>query len=126
MWGNSSTRIAVAVAATLLLVLTVANGSPAARRHSAEHPKTTHQQAERVATAQRVRERLGGSWGSGLTCEACKILVDTLDTMFMENKTSDDIVDVITELCVDLQIEDRNVCTLGVREFKVCVLYTIT
>ena len=69
---------------------------------------------------------MGGSWGSGLTCEACKILVDTLDTMFMENKTSDDIVDVITELCVDLQIEDRNVCTLGVREFKVCVLYTIT
>lgn len=74
-------------------------------------------------TARRLKQAqwnsTASSPSSGLTCDACKIIVDTLDKLFVENKTEDEIVDVITDICIDLQIEDRNVCTLVVKEFKV-------
>lgn len=74
-------------------------------------------------TAQRLRQTdQYGPPSSGVTCEACKLIVDTLDVLFMENKTQDDIVDVITTICIDLKIEDRNVCTLVVKEFQVSIL----
>ena len=56
---------------------------------------------------------------SGLTCDACKIVVRVMDVLFMENRTQDDIVEAITYLCIVLKIEDRNVCTLVVKEFQV-------
>lgn len=74
-------------------------------------------------TAQRLRQTVQyGPPSLGVTCEACKLIVDTLDVLFMENKTQDDIVDVITTICIDLKIEDRNVCTLVVKEFQVSIL----
>ena len=66
--------------------------------------------------------RLGELSGrSGLTCEACKIIVDTLDTLFAENRSTDEIVAISTDICIDLHIEDRNVCTLVVKEFQVYI-----
>ena len=56
---------------------------------------------------------------SVVTCDACKIIVGALDYLFMENKTQDEIVEVITDICIGLHIEDRNVCTLVVKEFQV-------
>ena len=54
-----------------------------------------------------------------LECEVCKIMVDALQHLLLSNSTEDEVVDVITKLCIDLQIQDQNVCTLVVREFKV-------
>ena len=77
-------------------------------------------------TAQRLKQtNQYGSPSSGLTCEACKLIVDTLDVLFMENKTQDDIVDVITTICIDLKIQDRNVCTLVVKEFQVVTVQIV-
>ena len=54
-----------------------------------------------------------------LECEACKIVVTVLQQLLLTNSSENEIVDVITKLCIALQIEDQNVCTLGVLEFKV-------
>ena len=73
-----------------------------------------------VLTARRLKHaQWNSSPSSDLTCDACKIIVDELDELFRENKTEDEIVDVITDICINLKIEDRNVCTLVVKEFKV-------
>lgn len=74
-------------------------------------------------TAQQLKKTRTGdttsSPSSDLMCDACKIIVGLLDTLYQENKTEDEIVAVSTEICIDLHIEDRNVCTLVVKEFKV-------
>lgn len=54
-----------------------------------------------------------------LECDACKIVVAALQQLMLTNSSENEIVDVITKLCIALQIEDQNVCTLGVLEFKV-------
>ena len=54
-----------------------------------------------------------------LECDACKIVVTALQQLLLTNSSENEIVDVITKLCIALQIEDQNVCTLGVLEFKV-------
>ena len=54
-----------------------------------------------------------------LECDACKIVVTALQQLMLTNSSENEIVDVITKLCIALQIEDQNVCTLGVLEFKV-------
>ena len=64
-------------------------------------------------------ENLSTPGYSGLTCDVCKIIVDVIDQSFIENKTQDEIVELATAICIDLQIEDRNVCTLVVKEFQV-------
>lgn len=79
-------------------------------------------------TARRLQQTLRNDGGpsapsSGLTCDACKIVVGVLDVLFMENRTEDDIVEAATYICIVLNIEDRNVCTLVVKEFKV-ILYS--
>ena len=57
-----------------------------------------------------------------LECDACKIVVTALQQLLLSNSSENEIVDVITKLCIALQIEDQNVCTLGVLEFKVLKL----
>lgn len=106
------TRTQVFLSATLLvfIFLTTANALPL-------KPDLVATRRLVDLTAQRLNQY--GSPSSGLTCEACKLIVDTLDVLFMENKTQDDIVDVITTICIDLNIQDRNVCTLVVKEFQV-------
>jgi len=54
-----------------------------------------------------------------LDCDACVVLVDAIQFLARENKSEDEIVDVATELCIKLGIEDKLVCTQAVREFKV-------
>ena len=54
-----------------------------------------------------------------LECDACKVVVTALQQLLLSNSSENEIVDVITKLCIALQIEDQNVCTLGVLEFKV-------
>ena len=54
-----------------------------------------------------------------LECEACKVVVTVLQQLLLSNSSENEIVDIITKLCIALQIEDENVCTLGVLEFKV-------
>ena len=54
-----------------------------------------------------------------LECDACKVVVTALQQLLLTNSSENEIVDVITKLCIALQIEDQNVCTLGVLEFKV-------
>ena len=49
----------------------------------------------------------------------CVVLVDAIQFLARENKSEDEIVDVATELCIKLGIEDKLVCTQAVREFKV-------
>lgn len=62
-----------------------------------------------------------------LECETCKIVVVILQQLLLQNSTEDEIVDIITKVCIDFKIEDKNVCTQIVLEFKVepfFVLYT--
>ena len=54
-----------------------------------------------------------------LECEACKIIVAALQDLLEKNSSEEEIVKVITTICIDLKIEDENVCTLVVPEFKV-------
>ena len=61
-------------------------------------------------TARQLEQTLrnDGAPGSGLTCDACKIVVGVLDVLFMENRTEDDIVEAATYFCIVLKTEDRN------------------
>lgn len=54
-----------------------------------------------------------------LECTACKLAVKTLQQLFSQNATEDAIVKAVVELCVVLKVEDENVCSLVVPEFKV-------
>ena len=62
---------------------------------------------------------------TGLECAACKVIFTVLQDLFLKNATEDEIVAVITAFCIDLKIEDENVCTAVVLEFKVCSSFTI-
>ena len=122
-------RLGRSLLVALLACQVLARASPPAQRVAPGEPlpatrKLVELTARRLGQLRQQatdgREEKGEE-GDGLTCEACKVVVDTLDTMFMENRTWDDIVAVITEVCIELKIEDRNVCTLVVREFKVAL-----
>lgn len=63
--------------------------------------------------------RFDESRPADLECETCKIVVELIQELLMQNTTEHDIVNVVTRVCIDLKIEDENVCTLVVREFKV-------
>ena len=56
---------------------------------------------------------------SGLTCGACKVVVSLLQELFAKETSEDEIAKIITRVCIDLKIEDENVCTLVVPTFKV-------
>ena len=61
-----------------------------------------------------------------LECESCKIIVGILQELMLQNASENEIVDVITRICIDLKIEDNNVCTLVVPEFKVYMFVYIS
>lgn len=54
-----------------------------------------------------------------LDCESCKIIVGVLQQLMMRNATEDEITHIIARICIDLKIEDQNVCNMIVVEFKV-------
>ena len=56
---------------------------------------------------------------TGLECESCKILMGVLQGLMLQNASEDEIVNVVTKVCIELKIEDENVCNLVVLEFKV-------
>lgn len=56
-----------------------------------------------------------------LECESCKVIVAALQQLMLQNATENEIVNIITRICIDLKIQDQNVCTLAVLEFKVLI-----
>lgn len=52
-------------------------------------------------------------------CATCKVVFTALQDLFLKNASEDEIVTIITAFCIDLKIEDENVCTAIVLEFKV-------
>lgn len=109
-------QVLLSAALLVFIFLTAANALPL-RQDLVATRKLVDLTAERLKQTNQY-----SSPSSGLTCEACKLIVDTIDVLFMENKTQDEIADVVTSICIDLKIEDRNVCTLVVKEFQVVIL----
>lgn len=56
---------------------------------------------------------------ANLKCESCKIIVGVLQQLLTGNATEDEICNIIARICVDLKVEDQNVCNQIVVEFKV-------
>ena len=57
-----------------------------------------------------------------LDCDACILIVDTIQRLARENVSEDEVATVATELCIKLQIERANfICRQGVQEFKVSI-----
>lgn len=58
-------------------------------------------------------------------CDACKLAIKALQILFTESASEDAIASAIVELCKALKIEDDNVCSLVIPEFKVnsCMAY---
>ena len=55
-------------------------------------------------------------------CDACILIVDTIQRLARENASEDEVATVATELCIKLQIERANfICRQGVQEFKVSI-----
>lgn len=74
----------------------------------------------RLAAGQLQRVASGGeSLMGGLTCDVCKVLVALVQELWDLNKTKDEVASVVEFFCEELKIEDRNVCSAIVPEFKV-------
>ena len=56
-----------------------------------------------------------------LDCDACKVLVDTIQFLARQDATEDVIATVATEFCIKFLSKhfDKSVCTQAVQEFKV-------
>ena len=65
-----------------------------------------------------LKAKISGPY-SGLTCEACKVIVPLLQQLFAQNISEDEVAKIVVRVCIDLKIEDENVCTLVVPTFKV-------
>ncbi len=55
----------------------------------------------------------------GLTCDVCETVVAVLQQLFQTGTAEDDIVNIAINICIDLKIEDRNVCESIIPLFKV-------
>ena len=116
--GQTKMERCAAVLLVITITIAVADASPAPfAKDLVVTKKLIDLTAQRLG---QIRQQSVSASGSGLECDACRIIVDAIDTLFSENKTTEDIVAVITDICIELQIEDRNVCTLVVKEFQVC------
>ncbi|XP_064389066.1 sphingomyelin phosphodiesterase-like isoform X2 [Halichondria panicea] len=71
-----------------------------------------------------LKARLGanGSPAASLTCSACKVVVNVLQDLFARDASEEEIEKIIIRVCIDLKIEDENVCTLIVPTFQEEVL----
>ena len=58
------------------------------------------------------------NWKS-VPCEICKLMVGIIQDAFLVNATEEAIVAELTNVCIDLQIEDQRVCTSIIPLFKV-------
>ena len=71
----------------------------------------------------KTRLSANGSPAASLTCSACKIVVNVLQDLFARDASEEEIEKIIIRVCIDLKIEDENVCTLIVPTFQVSTLY---
>ncbi len=73
-----------------------------------------------------LKTRLGalsvGAPTASLTCTACKVVVNVLQDLFARDASEEEIEKIIIRVCIDLKIEDENVCTLIVPTFQVRTL----
>ena len=56
---------------------------------------------------------------SGLTCDICESVVSVMQQLIDGKAAEEDIVKIAITICIDLQIEDKNVCESIVPLFKV-------
>ena len=47
---------------------------------------------------------------SKITCDACKLAMDVIRQFVEENRTNEEIIDYVTDLCVSLGLETEGVC----------------
>lgn len=52
-------------------------------------------------------------------CNICKLVVTLIRTLTAQEKAKSEIQSVLTKFCIDMKIEDRNVCTAVILEFQV-------
>ena len=55
----------------------------------------------------------------GFTCDVCEVVVYALQELLQTDAAEDDIINVAINICIDLQIEDKNVCESIVPLYKV-------
>ncbi|XP_062511163.1 sphingomyelin phosphodiesterase-like [Corticium candelabrum] len=55
---------------------------------------------------------------SDIECDVCKLIVPLIQSWFDKNSTEDEVAQLITDFCIDFQLEDRNVCIGIVKEFR--------
>lgn len=65
-----------------------------------------------------LKQRYGAP-ESSLTCTACKVVVNLLQELFAQGASEEEIEKIVVRVCIDLKIEDENVCTLIVPTFQV-------
>ena len=61
---------------------------------------------------------------NSLGCDACKVGVGIIQALFSQNATGDEIAKAVTKFCNEFKLEDPNVCSLVVQEFKVPLILT--
>ncbi len=98
------TRFACLVVALLLLSLTLSSSVPLGRK--------------KEGSLESLKQRYNAP-GSGLTCTACKVVVNVLQELFAQDASEEEIEKIVVRVCIDLKIEDENVCTLIVPTFQV-------
>ena len=72
---------------------------------------------------------VSGSIGESLECAACKLASSILEIVLEQDTPEEDIARLARAICIIEKIEDENVCSLVVEEFKqevLTVAYTIT
>ena len=59
-------------------------------------------------------------------CDVCRVIIATVQTLFSERKTEEEITTVMTNLCISLRLEDRRVCSAIVPEFQVFSFFSFS
>lgn len=59
---------------------------------------------------------------SSILCDLCKLVVPEIKSIFESNASEDEVAKLLTDVCIDFKIEDRNVCSSIVPEFRIEVL----
>ena len=94
--------------ACVVLVLTGFTATSSAPLHSSSY----------YNSLESLKAKISGPYSS-LTCEACKVIVTILQQLFAQNASEEEIAKIVVRVCIDLKIEDENVCTLVVPTFQV-------
>ena len=69
-----------------------------------------------------IKAKVNSPDGRGMSCFACSMMVDGLQTMIKENKTDDEIAAWLVGLCDFFNVEQPHVCKNIIYAFKVDLL----